>query len=95
MNMITFTDPNHIPVLIADSLITGFDNESALTTPDHPREISGIFSEKSGFVPTYLARKTSLINSNLAIAMAGREMHVRAFRQEPPDCQLRCIGLTN
>lgn len=93
MSMITFTDPNNMPVLIADSLISGLDNESTLETPDHPRGISGVFPEKSGFVPTYLARKTFLINSNLAIAMAGGEVHMRAFREDVqehfrthPDC---------
>ena len=80
--MITLTDPYRIPVLIADSLISGLDNDSALATPDHPRGISEIFPPQSTFVPTYLARKTSLINSNLAIAMAGSVMHMRAFRED-------------
>ena len=82
MTMITFTDPNRLPVLIADSLISGPDDESALTTPDHPRGISTVFPPQSGFVPTHLARKTSLINSNLAIAMAGNVVHMRAFRED-------------
>ena len=82
MSMVTFTDPHNIPVLVADSLISGPDNESALTTPDHPHGISSVFPRQSGFVPTYLARKTSLINSNLAIAMVGSVIHMRAFRKD-------------
>ena len=82
MSMITFTDPGNIPVLVADSLISGPDNESALTTPDHPHGIASVFPRQSGFVPTYLARKTSLINSNLAIAMVGSVVHMRAFRKD-------------
>ena len=82
MTMVTFMDPNHIPVLVADSLISGPDDESALTTPDHPHGISTVFPSQSGFVPTYLARKISLINSNLAIAMSGGVVHMRAFRED-------------
>ena len=82
MTMVTFMDPNRIPVLVADSLISGSDDESALTTPDHPHGISTVFPRQSGFVPTYLARKTSLINSNLAIAMSGGVVHMRAFRED-------------
>ena len=82
MSMITFTDPGNIPVLVADSLISGPDNESALTLPDHPHGISSVFPPQSGFVPTCLARKTSLINLNLAIAMVGSVIHMRAFRQD-------------
>lgn len=82
MSMVTFSDPNRIPVLVADSLISGPDDESTLATPDHPRGISSFFPKQSGFVPTYLARKTSLINSNLAIAMAGGVLHMRAFRED-------------
>ena len=82
MTMVTFMDPNRIPVLVADSLISGPDDESALTTPDHPHGISTVFPSQSGFVPTYLARKISLINSNLAIAMSGGVVHMRAFRED-------------
>ena len=82
MTMVTFTDSQRIPVLIADSLISGPGDESALTTPDHPRGISAVFPPQSGFVPKYLARKTSLINSNLAIAMSGSVVHMRAFRKD-------------
>lgn len=82
MTMVTFTDPNRMPVLIADSLISGPDDESALITPDHPRGITEVFPPQSGYVPTRLARKTALINSNLAIAMSGGLMHMRAFRED-------------
>ena len=82
MTMVTFTDPNRIPVLIADSLISGQDDESALITPDHPRGISEVFPPQSGFVPIRLARKTALINSNLAIAMSGGVVHMRSFRAD-------------
>ena len=82
MTMVAFTDPNRIPVLVADSLISGPDDESALTTPDHPHGISTVFPRQSGYVPTYLARKTALINSNLAIVMSGGIVHMRAFRED-------------
>ena len=82
MTMVTFTDSNRTPVLIADSLISGPDDESALITPDHPRGISEVFPPRSGFVPTRLARKTALINSNLAIAMSGSVLHMRVFRED-------------
>lgn len=82
MTMVTFTDPNRMPVLIADSLISGPDDESALITPDHPRGITEVFPPQSGYIPTRLARKTALINSNLAIAMSGGLMDMRAFRQD-------------
>ena len=94
MTMVTFTDPNQMPVLIADSLISGPDDDSALTTPDHPRGISDVFPPRSEFVPTHLARKTALINSNIAIAMSGGVVHMRAFREDVqahfrhyPDCR--------
>ena len=82
MTMVTFTDPHRIPVLVADSLISGPDDQSALATPDHPHGISEVFPPRSGFVPTHLARKTALINSNLAIAMSGGVVHMRAFRED-------------
>ncbi|MXW20141.1 MAG: hypothetical protein F4Z95_05000 [Gammaproteobacteria bacterium] len=82
MSMVVFTDPGRMPVLVADSLISGPDDESALTTPDHPHGVSGVFPPKSGFVPTYLARKTCLIGSNLALAMVGGVIHMRAFRED-------------
>ena len=85
MTMVTFTDPNNVPVLIADSLISGPDDESALTTPDHPHGISSVFPSQSGYVPICLARKTSLINPNLAIAMSGTVAHMRAFREDVQD----------
>ena len=82
MTMVTFMDPNNMPVLIADSLISGPKDDSALTTPDHPRNISTVFPPGSGYVPTHLARKTFLVNSNLAVAMSGSVVHMSVFRQD-------------
>ena len=82
MSMATFTDPTRIPVLVADSLISGPDNASALTTPDHPHGISNIFPPGSGFVPTRLVRKTCIVNSGLAMAMVGGVVPMCVFRED-------------
>ena len=82
MSMASFTEPNRIPVLVADSLISAPDNASALATPDHPHGISNVFPPGSGFVPTRLARKTCIVNSGLAMAMVGSVVHMRAFRED-------------
>ena len=82
MSMARFTEPNRIPVLVADSLISAPDNASALATPDHPHGISNVFPPGSGFVPTRLARKTCIVNSGLAMAMVGSVVHMRAFRED-------------
>ena len=82
MSMASFTEPNRIPVLVADSLISGPDNASALATPDHPHGISNVFPPGSGFVPTRLARKTCIVNPGLAMAMVGSVVHMRAFRED-------------
>ncbi len=82
MSMTSFTDPNRIPVLVADSLISGPDDASALATPDHPHGISNVFPPGSGFVPTSLARKTCIVNPGLAMAMVGSVVHMRAFRED-------------
>lgn len=82
MSMASFTDPNRIPVLVTDSLISGRDDASALTTPDHPHGISNVFPPGSGFVPTRLAGKMCILNSGLAMAMVGSFVHMRAFRED-------------
>lgn len=82
MSMVSFTDPNRIPVLVADSLISGRDKTSALATPDHPRGISDVFPPGSVFVPTSLSRKTCIVNAGLALAMVGSVVHMRAFRED-------------
>ena len=85
MSVTTFTDSGRMPVLIADSLISGPDDESMLRTPDHPQGISDVFPSGSGFVPTRLARKTALINPHLAIAMVGSVVHMGVFREDVRD----------
>ena len=45
MSMVTFTDPNRMPVLVADPLIARLDDKSTLTTPDHPHGISSVFPQ--------------------------------------------------
>ena len=80
--MASFTEPNRIPVLVADSLISGPDDASALATPDHPHGISNVFPPGSGFVPTRLARKTCIVNPGLAMAMVGSVVHMHAFRED-------------
>ena len=82
MSMASFTEPNQIPVLVADSLISGPDDTSALATPDHPHGICDVFPPGSGFVPTRLSRKTCIVNSSLAMAMVGSVVHMRAFRDD-------------
>ena len=82
MSMASFTDPNRIPVLVADALISGPDDASSLATPDHPHGISNVFPPGSGFVPTRLARKTCIVNPGLAMAMVGSVVHMRAFRED-------------
>ena len=82
MSMVCFTDPHRIPVLVADSLISGPDNASVLATPDHPHGIYNVFPPGSGFVPTRLARKTCIVNSGLAMAMVGSVVHMSVFRED-------------
>ena len=82
MSTVTFTDPNRMPVLVADPLIARLDDESTLTTPDHPHGISSVFPSQSGFVPMCPSRKAALINPNLAIAMSDVAMQMRAFRED-------------
>ena len=82
MSMAIFTDPDRIPVMVTDSLISGPDDASALVTPDHPHGISYVFPPGSGFVPTRLARKTCILNPGLAMAMVGNVAHMRTFRED-------------
>ncbi len=91
--MVSFTEPKGIPVLVADSLISGTDNASTLATPDHPHGMFHVFPPGSGFVPKRPARQTCIVNSGLAIAVVGSVVPMRAFREDAlaqfrnqPDC---------
>jgi hypothetical protein len=77
MTLISFTENNNFPILLADILWTEETNSQALSElPSFPEGTPDIPFD---FVPSELAQKTYIISDNLAATFAGESSLISEF----------------
>ncbi len=93
MTVIATFSINACPILMGDLLISGDESpQSSLNVPTIG-DIDQIFPQGSGYLPTSLNQKLSIMNDNLAIAWAGTKISANViFRQLLKECKKNPIG---